>query len=84
MEADVAMSGVLGTEVLMAFSKDNTSEDKDWIFDSGNSVHVCFHKQMFNFLVTKKGLSTWWMDRLARSLPLRKSRLQKEIGQCVL
>ena len=52
-EADVA-SGI-DIEVLMAsFVEDNTSQGKNWIFDSGNIVHVCFQKKMFNFLVAKE------------------------------
>jgi len=33
-EADVTLSGVEDTEVLMAFYENNTFQDKFWIFDS--------------------------------------------------
>ena len=52
-EAYVAMSSV-DTEVLMTSYVDNTSQDKGWIFNSGSMVHVYSHKDMFNFLVTKR------------------------------
>ena len=53
-EADIALSGVEDTEVLIVFYEDNTSQDKSWIFDSDSTVHVCFQKELFNSLVTKK------------------------------
>jgi len=34
-EADVALSGLEDIEVLKASYEDNTSQGKDWIFDSG-------------------------------------------------
>ena len=40
MEADVA-SGVEDIEILMASYEDNTSQGKDWIFDSGSTIYVC-------------------------------------------
>ena len=49
------MSGVSDTEVLIAFYiEDNTSPEKNWIFYSGSTIHVCSHKEMFNSLVTKE------------------------------
>ena len=46
-EVDVALSGVEDTEVLMAsYVKDNTSQDKGWIFDSGNTIHVYSPKKI--------------------------------------
>ena len=54
-EAGVALSSLEKIEVLMAFNEDNTSQGKSWIFDSGNTVHVCSQKELFNnFLVTKE------------------------------
>ena len=44
MEADVVMSGVEDTEVLIASYEDNTSQGKGWIFDLGSTVHVCSQK----------------------------------------
>ena len=53
-KADVALSGVEDTEILMASYKDNTSQDKGWIYDSGITIHVCSNKEMFNCLVVKE------------------------------
>ena len=54
MEAEVAI-GVEDTEILMASYEDNTSQGKDWIFDSGSTVHVCSQKELFdNSLVEKE------------------------------
>ena len=53
-EADIVLSGVEDTEVLMAsYIKNNTSQNKDWIFNSGSTVHVCSQKELFNSLVAK-------------------------------
>jgi len=52
-EADVALSGLEETEVLMTSNEDNTSQGKGWIFDSGSMVHVCSQKELFNSLVAK-------------------------------
>ena len=42
------LSGV-DTEVLMTFYvEDNTSQGKDWIFDSGSTIHVSSHKKMLD------------------------------------
>ena len=42
MEAEVAMSGVSDTEILMpSHVEDNTSQGKNWIFDSTSMVHEC-------------------------------------------
>ena len=30
------------------YVEDNTSQGKCWIFDSGSTVHVCSHKELFN------------------------------------
>ena len=39
----------------MASYKDNISQGKVWIFDSGSTVHVCFQKELFdNSLVAKE------------------------------
>jgi len=48
-EADVA-SGVEDTEILMASYEDNSSQSKGWIFDSGNTVHICSQK-----------IKWWWI-----------------------
>ena len=62
MEADVAMGGV-DTEVLMTFYvEDNISQIKGWILDSGSTIHVYFHKEMFNSLVAKKERTVEMMD----------------------
>ena len=62
-EADIALSGLEETKVLMAFNEDNTSQSKGWIFESGSTVHVCSQKELCNSLVQRrKGLSRWWMD----------------------
>ena len=37
------------TEILMAsYVEDNTSQGKDWIFDSSSTVHACSQKELFN------------------------------------
>ena len=45
----------------MASNEDNTSQGKDWIFDSvylGSTVHVCSQKELLNSLVVKeKGIA---------------------------
>jgi len=52
-EADVAISSG-DIEVLMVFYvKDNTPQDKCWIFDSASIVYVFYHKEMFKSLVVK-------------------------------
>ena len=39
----------------MTSYKDNTSQGKGWIFDSGSTVYVCSQKKLFNnSLVVKK------------------------------
>ena len=53
-EADVVLSGVEETEVLMTSYKNNTSQGKGWIFDSGSTVHACSQKELFNSLVAKE------------------------------
>ena len=51
---NIVISGV-NTEVLMtSYVEDNTSQGKDWIFDSDSKVHVCFHKETFNSLALKE------------------------------
>jgi len=53
-EANVAISGV-DTEVLMtSYVEENTSQGINWIFNFSSTVHVCFHKEMFNSLVAKR------------------------------
>ena len=53
-EADIA-SCVEDTKILMAsYVEDNTSQGKIWIFNSGNTVHAYFQKELFNFLVAKE------------------------------
>jgi len=48
------LSSVKNTKVLMASYEDNTSQGKNWIFDSGRTVHVCSQKELFNSLVAKE------------------------------
>ena len=64
MDLDIAMSGVKDAEVLMAsYVEDNTSHDKSSIFDSGNTVHIRSHKELFNnFLVAKEDGVVIMMD----------------------
>jgi len=51
----VVMSGVEDTEVLMAsYLYYNTSQGKNWIFDSDSTIHVCPQNELFNSLVVKK------------------------------
>ena len=38
----------------MASYEDNTSQGKNWIFDSGRTIHVCSQKELFNSLVAKE------------------------------
>ena len=40
--------------LIASYVEDNTSQDKGWIFDSSSAVHVCFHKNMFNSLISKE------------------------------
>ena len=54
MQAGITLSGLEETKVLMASYKDNTSQGKSWIFDSGSTVHVCSQKELFNSLVAKE------------------------------
>ena len=84
-EADVA-SGVKDAEVLMtSYIEHNTSHSKSWIFDLGSTIHVCPKKSCSTpWLQKRKGLSRWGMARLAKSSALGQSRLQKEMGHCVL
>ena len=85
-KTDVA-SSVDDIEVLMAsYVEDNTSQCKNLILDSGITIYLCSQKELFNSLVVKeKGIMKMMVDtRLARSLALRQSRLQKEMGRCVL
>ena len=53
-EAGIALSGLEETEVLMIFYEDNTSQDKNWIFNSGSTVYVCSKKELSNSLVVKE------------------------------
>jgi len=64
-EAGVALSDLEKTEVLMAFNEDNTSQGKGWIFDSGSTVHVCYQKELFNYLIAKEEGIVKMMDGLA-------------------
>jgi len=41
VEVGVALSSLEETEELMASNEDNTSEGKDWIFDSGSPKKSC-------------------------------------------
>ena len=54
MKAGVALSNLEETEILMASYKDNNSQSKGRIFDSGSTVHVCFQKELFNSLVANE------------------------------
>ena len=55
METDTVMSGASDAELLMtSYIEDNTSQDKDCIFDSDSTVHVCSQKELFNSLVVKE------------------------------
>ena len=81
------MSGV-DTEVLKdSYIEDNTSQGKNWIFDSGSAIHVCSHKEMFNFLVTKEEGTVKMVDGSAyeviskpSSSALGQSMLHTEMG----
>jgi len=42
-----------------------SSQGKDGIFDSGSTVHVCFHKDMFNSLIAKEEGTVKMVDDLA-------------------
>jgi len=56
------MSGI-DTEVLMtSYVEDNTSQGKNWIFDSSSVVHVHSHKEMFNSFIVKKKRTVKMMD----------------------
>ena len=61
-ETDVALSGVEDTQVLMASYENNTSQGKSWIFDSGNTVHLCSQKELFNSLVAKEEVIVKMVD----------------------
>jgi len=39
---------------MTSYVEDNTSQSKNWIFDSGSTVHVCFQKELFNSLISKE------------------------------
>ena len=74
-----------GHRSIMASYKNNTSQDKGWIFDSGSTVHVCSQKELFNSLAAKEEGIIKMVDGSAwRSLALGQSRLQKEMGRYVL
>ena len=64
-EADVALTGIENTEVLIASYKDNTSQGRGWIFDSDSTVYVCFQKELFNSLIVKKEGTIKMVDGLA-------------------
>jgi len=53
-EADIAVSGIEDTEVLMTSYENNTSQGKGWIFDLGSTIHVCSEKELLNYLVAKE------------------------------
>ena len=53
-EADVALTGIENTEVLIASYENNTSQGRGWIFYSDSTVYVCFQKELFNSLIVKK------------------------------
>ena len=44
---------------------DNTCTDKDWILDSGSTVHVYSHKDMFNSLAVKEEWTAKMVDDYA-------------------
>ena len=50
---------------MASYIKDNTSQGKGWIFDSGSTVHVCSQKELFNSLVTKEEGTVKMVDSLA-------------------
>jgi len=52
--ADIAMSSVKDTKVLIASYEDNTSQGNGCIFDSDSMVHICSEKELFNFLIVKE------------------------------
>ena len=39
---------------MITYNEDNTSQGKNWIFDSGSTIYVCSHKEMFNSLISKE------------------------------
>ena len=80
VEADVA-SGVEDTEILMASYKDNTSQGKGWIFNSGSTVHVCSQKELFNNSLTTKeeGIVKMVDGSACEVIGTGTSRLQEEI-----
>jgi len=84
-EADVALSGVEDTEVLMASYENNTSQGKGWMFDSGSTVHVCSQKELFNFLVAKEqGTIKMVDDSACEVIGTGTVKVKKEIGRCML
>jgi len=54
MEVDVAMSDVDTKVLVSSYIEDNTSQGKDYIFNFGSTIDVCFHKEMFNSLVARR------------------------------
>ena len=84
-EADITLSGVEDTEVLIVFYEDNTSQDKSWIFDSDSTVHVCFQKELFNSLVAKEEIVVKMVDgSTCEGIGTGIVKITERMGQCVL
>jgi len=84
-EADVA-SNVEDTEILMASYEENTSQGKDWIFDSRSTVHICSQKELFNnFLVPKeKGIVKIVDGSACEVICTGTVKVTEKDGQCML
>ena len=85
VEAGVALSDLEKTKVLMASNEDNTSQGKaEYLIQVVRFMYVPKKSYSTPWLQKRKELPRSWMARLARSSALGQSRLQKEMGQCVL
>jgi len=47
---------------MASYVDNNTFQSKHWIFDYDSTVHIYYHKEMFNFLVAKEEVTLKIMD----------------------
>jgi len=69
---------------MTSYVEDNTSQGKNWIFDSSSTIHVCSQKELFNSLAAKdEGTIKIVEAQLARTLTLGRQGYRKR-WMCVL